>query len=252
MSLIYWACTLFNIFWFLIWCSFQCVRLCLTGLLLSQQTLRFGGQRAESSRYQTISGEGLVFEFPVVHGSMCGPIAQTRMQPTSHVLYHVSSTTPELFFTCPLSWICWSCSWQRAITLPSAHSQFLYSSHHTWGSPGASRGKESACNAGDLSLLPGLGGSSGGGHGNPLQCPCLENRHGQRSRAGYSPWGHRESDTTRWLSTSAHSIARWPWIGTRPQITFVTWGSTDLGLKSSFTLPQWAFLVSISSSAKWG
>ena len=25
---------------------------------------------------------------------------------------------------------------------------------------------------------------------------CLENPHGQRNLAGYSPWGHRESDTT--------------------------------------------------------
>ena len=27
----------------------------------------------------------------------------------------------------------------------------------------------------------------GGGHGNPLQYSCLENPHGQRSQAGYSP-----------------------------------------------------------------
>ena len=27
------------------------------------------------------------------------------------------------------------------------------------------------------------------GHGNPLQYSCLENPHGQRSLAGYSPWG---------------------------------------------------------------
>ena len=30
-------------------------------------------------------------------------------------------------------------------------------------------GKESACNAGDLSSIPGLGRCPGGGHGNPLQ-----------------------------------------------------------------------------------
>ena len=27
--------------------------------------------------------------------------------------------------------------------------------------------------------------------------------HGQRSLAGYSPWGHKESDTTEWLSSSS-------------------------------------------------
>ena len=36
----------------------------------------------------------------------------------------------------------------------------------------------------------------GEGNGNPLQYSCLENPHGQRSLAGYSPWGHKESDTT--------------------------------------------------------
>ena len=38
-----------------------------------------------------------------------------------------------------------------------------------------SDGKESACNAGDLGSIPGSERSSGGGHGNPLQCSCLEN-----------------------------------------------------------------------------
>ena len=59
-----------------------------------------------------------------------------------------------------------------------------------------SAGKESACNAGDLGLIPGLGRSPGGGHGNPLQYSCLENPHGQRTLAGYSPWGHKVSDKT--------------------------------------------------------
>ena len=43
--------------------------------------------------------------------------------------------------------------------------------------------------------------SPGGGHGNPLQYSCLENPRGWRSLAGYSPWGHKESDMTEWLST---------------------------------------------------
>ena len=59
------------------------------------------------------------------------------------------------------------------------------------GFPGGSGGKESACNAGDLGSIPGLGRSPGGAHGNPLQYSCLENPHGQRSLVGYDPWGHR-------------------------------------------------------------
>ena len=62
--------------------------------------------------------------------------------------------------------------------------------------PGGSDGKESACNAGDLGSIPGLGRSPGGGHGSPLQYSCLENPHGQRRLAGYSPWGRKESDMT--------------------------------------------------------
>ena len=49
------------------------------------------------------------------------------------------------------------------------------------GFPGGSDSKESTCNAGDLGLIPGLGRFPGGGHGNPPQCSCLENPHGQKS-----------------------------------------------------------------------
>ena len=64
------------------------------------------------------------------------------------------------------------------------------------GFPGGLNGKESACNAGDLGSIPGLGRSLGGGHGNPLQYSYLENPHGQRSLVGYSPWGLKGSETT--------------------------------------------------------
>ena len=67
---------------------------------------------------------------------------------------------------------------------------------------GGSDGKESTCNAGDLDLVPGLGRSPGGGHGNPLQYSCLENPHGQRIPVGYSPWDRKESYMTERLSTA--------------------------------------------------
>ena len=56
--------------------------------------------------------------------------------------------------------------------------------------------KESNNNVGDSGSVPGLGRSSGEGHGNPLRYSCLENPHGQRSLAGY---GCKES---------AHGIAK--------------------------------------------
>ena len=43
------------------------------------------------------------------------------------------------------------------------------------GFPGGSDHKESACNAGDVGLIPGLGRFPGEGNGYPLQYPCLEN-----------------------------------------------------------------------------
>ena len=48
--------------------------------------------------------------------------------------------------------------------------QSVYQGHF----PGSSDGKESACNAGDLGSISGLGRSPGEGHGNPLQYSCLE------------------------------------------------------------------------------
>ena len=51
------------------------------------------------------------------------------------------------------------------------------------GSPWWLSSKESPANAGDVSSIPGLGRSSGEGNGKPGKSP------GQRSLAGYSPWG---------------------------------------------------------------
>ena len=52
---------------------------------------------------------------------------------------------------------------------------FSSSSLSAMGFPGGAEVKASACNAGDLGLIPGLGRSPGEGNGNPLQYPCLEN-----------------------------------------------------------------------------
>ena len=63
------------------------------------------------------------------------------------------------------------------------------------GFPGGSAGKESACNAGDLGSIPGLGRSPGEGKGYPVFWP--GEFHGL-----YSPWGCKEPDTTEWLLVS--------------------------------------------------
>ena len=64
------------------------------------------------------------------------------------------------------------------------------------GFPGGSDGKESACNAGDLDSIPGLGRSPGGGHGNPLQYSCLENPMDRESWRATVHGVHKETDTT--------------------------------------------------------
>ena len=69
------------------------------------------------------------------------------------------------------------------------------------GSSSSSDGKEPNCNSGDLGSIPGWGRSSGEGNGYSLQYSCLESPMDSRAWwATYSPWGHKESDTTEWLT----------------------------------------------------
>ena len=64
--------------------------------------------------------------------------------------------------------------------------------------PSGSDGKESACNAGDLGLIPGSGSSPGEGNGNPLQYSCLENSM-DRGAWELQSIGSKELDTNEWL-----------------------------------------------------
>ena len=64
------------------------------------------------------------------------------------------------------------------------------------GLPGGSDGKGSACNAGDLGSIPGLGRSLGEGNGNHSIVSLPGELHGPRSLAGCSAWGHKELDMT--------------------------------------------------------
>ena len=62
------------------------------------------------------------------------------------------------------------------------------------GFPCGSAGKESSCNVGGLSSIPGLGRSPGEGKGYPLQYSGLENL--------ISPWGHKQLGTAEGLPPS--------------------------------------------------
>ena len=52
------------------------------------------------------------------------------------------------------------------------------------------------CDMRDRSLIPEWGRSPRRGNGDPLHYSCLQMSQGQRSLVGYSPKGHKESDTT--------------------------------------------------------
>ena len=77
-----------------------------------------------------------------------------------------------------------------------------------FGHKGGASGKEPAANEGhvrDSGLIPGLGRSSGGGHGNPLQYSCLEN---PMDRGAWRATVHRVAKSLtwlKWLSTHAQS-----------------------------------------------
>ena len=73
------------------------------------------------------------------------------------------------------------------------------------GSPVGLDGKESACNAWDLGLIPGLGRSPGGWRGNPslVFLPGEFPDFPGKNLVGYSPWGLKELDMTEGASTEA-------------------------------------------------
>ena len=69
-------------------------------------------------------------------------------------------------------------------------------------SPDGSDSKGSACNAGDPGAIPDREDPLGKGMVTHASILPQREFHGQRSLTGYSPWGHRESDTTKRLTLS--------------------------------------------------
>ena len=66
--------------------------------------------------------------------------------------------------------------------------EFIMCCSQSRGLPRWLSGKESACQAGDVSLIPELGRSPGEGNGNSLQYSCLEN---PMDRGWASPWASK-------------------------------------------------------------
>ena len=74
------------------------------------------------------------------------------------------------------------------------------------GFPGGSNGKESACNVGDLGLIP------WSRKWQPTPVFLLGKSHGQRSLAGYSPWCHKRAE--RDLETKQQHLSKKPYTPT--------------------------------------
>ena len=75
--------------------------------------------------------------------------------------------------------------------------------------PGGSEDKASACNAGDLGSIPGLGKSPGEGNGNPLQYSCLENPMDRRAWRATVHWVAKSRTQ---LSKFTYSLCILPFI----------------------------------------
>ena len=94
-----------------------------------------------------------------------------------------------------------------------------------WGFPGGSEVKASACNAGDLGLIPGWGRPPWRRKWQPTPVFLPGESHGPRSLAGYSPRGRKESDTTERL----HSLTK-RWSNTQNDLV---WAFTSVLILSS-------------------
>ena len=63
--------------------------------------------------------------------------------------------------------------------------------------------KNPPADAGDTGSIPGSGRFLGKGNGNPLQYSCLANP--MDKGACWAPWGYKESETTKQLSTTIYN-----------------------------------------------
>ena len=117
--------------------------------------------------------------------------------PTLYLDREVSSilmSTITLYKVTTSKWVSW-------IGVPLLRATSFFSNYsfdklhlNSCGFPGGSVSKQSACNAGDLGLIPGLGRSPGEGNGNPLQYSCMENSMDRGTWWAAVHGGHKELD----------------------------------------------------------
>ena len=142
----------------------------------------------------------------------CEQLSQTKSRGGDKAVWNKSGWGGHSYYMYKWCWmgmihsqICWK--W----ILPLLFISYGALNIATWGFPGGSYSKESACNAGDLDLTPGSGWYPGEGNGDPLQYSCPWRSPGTRSLAGYcSPWGCKELDMIEWLTCSLSALNNLP------------------------------------------
>ena len=108
---------------------------------------------------------------------------------------------------------------------------YIYYDYY-WSFPGGSDGKESSCNMGDLSLVPGLGRSPGEGNSSPLQYSGLESPHEQKSR-----WA-----TVHWVTKS------WTWLSDfHFMIIIIFWISSMRNCEKLFSVLLYTYIILLLS-----
>ena len=113
----------------------------------------------------------------------------------------------------------WLCLWYRDVFLLLFIHIYIYT---YMGFLDSLVGKESACNAGDSSSIPGLERSTVEGKKLPTRVFRPGELHGL-----YSPWGHKESERTEWLSLlggfSGSSVSKESACNAGDRVWFLSW-----------------------------
>ena len=71
-------------------------------------------------------------------------------------------------------------------------------------------GRESSCQCRRLGFNPGIGKILWRRKQQPTPVFLPEKSHGQRSQAGYTPWGQSQTWPSHWAHTIEHTVNDWP------------------------------------------
>ena len=97
----------------------------------------------------------------------------TAVRPPQNTILPIQPVVQRVTVTLEIDYSCHD--FCQAVKVSEESGATLQQLWKGYGLPCGSDSKASACNAGDVGLIPGSGRSRGEGSGNPLQYSCLEN-----------------------------------------------------------------------------